>query len=270
MSASRRCGSRRAKRYAGTTGGRELCIVVVSGRVTVASGDLAWRGARRAREPVRGCRAARGVSSARDATCASPRETDAEIALCTAPARKGVAPRRIEPAAMRRTRARAGHEHALRARHPAAGRARRGAARRRGDHAAGPFVELSAAQARHRRVPAESSLEETYYHRLDPPQGFAFQRVYTDDRSLDEAMTVEDRDVVMVPRGYHPVIVPHGYTSYYLNVMAGPQPRLAFPQRSRARVDARAREVNGPHAHCVRCPPGAHSALRTAVRALRS
>jgi 5-deoxy-glucuronate isomerase len=32
-------------------------------------------------------------------------------------------------------------------------------------------------------LPAESSLEETYYHRLDPPQGFTFQRVYTDDRS---------------------------------------------------------------------------------------
>ncbi|HEX5128878.1 MAG TPA: 5-deoxy-glucuronate isomerase, partial [Usitatibacter sp.] len=36
-------------------------------------------------------------------------------------------------------------------------------------------------------LPAESALEETYYHRLNPPQGFAFQRVYTDDRSLDEA-----------------------------------------------------------------------------------
>ena len=72
-------------------------------------------------------------------------------------------------------------------------------------------------------VPLESSLEETYYHRIDPPQGFVFQRVYTDDRSLDETMTVEDRDVVMVPRGYHPVVVPHGYTSYYLNVMAGPR-----------------------------------------------
>ena len=34
-------------------------------------------------------------------------------------------------------------------------------------------------------IPLESSLEETYYHRLNPPQGFAFQRVYTDDRSLD-------------------------------------------------------------------------------------
>ncbi|AWK89832.1 5-deoxy-glucuronate isomerase [Azospirillum thermophilum] len=70
---------------------------------------------------------------------------------------------------------------------------------------------------------AETLLEETYYHRIDPPQGFAFQRVYTDDRSLDEAMAVEDGDLVMVPRGYHPVGVAHGYTGYYLNVMAGPR-----------------------------------------------
>jgi 5-deoxy-glucuronate isomerase len=70
--------------------------------------------------------------------------------------------------------------------------------------------------------PTETLLEETYYHRLNPPQGFAFQRVYTDDRSLDEACAVENHDVVMVPRGYHPVTAPHGYDLYYLNVMAGP------------------------------------------------
>jgi 5-deoxy-glucuronate isomerase len=71
-------------------------------------------------------------------------------------------------------------------------------------------------------VPTESQLEETYYHRLDPPMGYVHQRVYTDDRSLDETLSAEDRDVVLVPKGYHPVGVPHGYTSYYLNVMAGP------------------------------------------------
>ncbi len=75
---------------------------------------------------------------------------------------------------------------------------------------------------------AETALEETYYHRLDPPQGFAFQRVYTDDRSLDEAVLVEDGDVVMVPRGYHPVGTAHGYDLYYLNVMAGPERRWIF------------------------------------------
>ncbi|MHA6879731.1 5-deoxy-glucuronate isomerase [Ralstonia pseudosolanacearum] len=72
------------------------------------------------------------------------------------------------------------------------------------------------------QAPVETQLEETYYHRLNPPQGFAFQRVYTDDRSLDEACAVENHDVVMVPRGYHPVVAPHGYDLYYLNVMAGP------------------------------------------------
>lgn len=72
-------------------------------------------------------------------------------------------------------------------------------------------------------LPHESQLEETYYHRLNPPQGFAFQRVYTDDHSLDEAMAIEDGDVVLVPRGYHPVSALHGYDLYYLNVMAGPK-----------------------------------------------
>ena len=71
-------------------------------------------------------------------------------------------------------------------------------------------------------LPHESLLEETYYHRLSPPQGFALQRVYTDDRSLDEALVIEDGDVTLVPRGYHPVATVHGYDSYYLNVMAGP------------------------------------------------
>jgi len=74
----------------------------------------------------------------------------------------------------------------------------------------------------------ETVLEETYYHRLNPPQGFAFQRVYTDDRALDETLCVKDGDVVLVPRGYHPVAAPHGYDLYYLNVMAGPERKWIF------------------------------------------
>jgi 5-deoxy-glucuronate isomerase len=77
-------------------------------------------------------------------------------------------------------------------------------------------------------LPHESALEETYYHRLNPSQGFAFQRVYTDDRELDEAMAVEDGDVTLVPRGYHPCATCHGYDLYYLNVMAGPKRTWKF------------------------------------------
>lgn len=77
-------------------------------------------------------------------------------------------------------------------------------------------------------LPQESLLEETYYHRLNPKQGFAFQRIYTDDRSLDEAVAIEDGDVTLVPRGYHPCAAVHGYDLYYLNVMAGPHRTWKF------------------------------------------
>lgn len=70
--------------------------------------------------------------------------------------------------------------------------------------------------------PRESRLEELYFYRFAKPQGFAFQRVYTPDRSIDEALAPGDLDVVLVPAGYHPVGTPAGYDCYYLNVMAGP------------------------------------------------
>jgi 5-deoxy-glucuronate isomerase len=71
--------------------------------------------------------------------------------------------------------------------------------------------------------PAETLLEETYYHRLRPAHGFGLQRVYSEDRSFDESVAFGDGDVVLVPRGYHTVSAPPGYELYYLNVMAGPR-----------------------------------------------
>lgn len=76
--------------------------------------------------------------------------------------------------------------------------------------------------------PNETYLEETYYHRLKRGSGFAFQRVYTKDGELDETMAISDRDVVLVPKGYHPVGAPHGFDLYYLNVMAGPNRKWKF------------------------------------------
>ncbi len=66
----------------------------------------------------------------------------------------------------------------------------------------------------------ESYLEETYYYRIRPSQGRAMQRVY-DKRKLDAVLTPGDGDLVLVPRGYHPVASPPGFTTYYLNVMSG-------------------------------------------------
>jgi 5-deoxy-glucuronate isomerase len=207
---------------AGETGTRELCLVVVAGKVDVASDGLDGR--------ALGTRGTPFDDAAPPAVYLPPRcryrvsaVTPAEVALCFAPAARGAAPRLIEPSSMRRTiRGQGANTRYVRDILPQDAPAE-----------ALLVVEVitppghSSSYPPHKHdtdaIPAESSLEETYYHRIDPPQGFVFQRVYTDDRSLDESLAVEDRDVVLVPRGYHPVVVPHGYTSYYLNVMAGPQ-----------------------------------------------
>jgi len=76
--------------------------------------------------------------------------------------------------------------------------------------------------------PRITYLEETYYHRLNPAQGFGLQRVYTEDGALDETMAVRDGDVVLVPGGHHPCAAAYGYDLYYLNVMAGPLRKWRF------------------------------------------
>lgn len=67
----------------------------------------------------------------------------------------------------------------------------------------------------------EADLEEIYFYKIDRPEGYAYQRIYTPDRHLDELMVVRDSHLVLSPEGYHPVVVAPGYTCYYLNMLAG-------------------------------------------------
>ena len=75
--------------------------------------------------------------------------------------------------------------------------------------------------------PGEVDLEEIYYYRVDRPEGFAVQKVYTADRRIDETITVRSGELVLVPEGYHPVVAAHGYNVYYLNALAGSARSLA-------------------------------------------
>jgi 5-deoxy-glucuronate isomerase len=73
----------------------------------------------------------------------------------------------------------------------------------------------------------EARLEETYFYKIDKPQGFAIQQIYTSDRSLNEIAVAQSNDVVLVPKGYHPVVAGHGYNVYYLNFLTGSDQSLA-------------------------------------------
>ena len=81
----------------------------------------------------------------------------------------------------------------------------------------------------------EADLEEVYFYHIDRPAGFAYQRVYTDknspmhaaDNPIDALVRVGHNEAVLVPEGYHPVVSMPGYTTYYLNVLAGSAQSLA-------------------------------------------
>ena len=205
----------------------ELCIVVLSGTVSVRNHDQNWREIG-GRTSVFEDQAPYAVYLPRAEEVSVRAHSGAEIGVASAPGGGTLPARLLEPGSMKRfVRGEGLNQRFVCDILPQAEPA---------EHLL--VVEVvtpsghSSSYPPHKHdtdeLPRESSLEETYYHRLDPPQGFSFQRVYTDDRTLDEALAVENHDVVMVPRGYHPVVVPYGYRSYYLNVMAGPKREWHF------------------------------------------
>jgi len=80
--------------------------------------------------------------------------------------------------------------------------------------------------------PGEVDLEEIYYYRMQRPEGFAVQKVYTADGRIDETITVRDGELVVVREGYHPAAAAHGYNVYSLSALAGSARSLACSEDS--------------------------------------
>jgi len=101
--------------------------------------------------------------------------------------------------------------------------------------------------------PEEVDLEELYYYKIDRPEGYAIQRVYTSDERIEQTLTVRDGELVLIPEGYHPVVAAHGYNVYYLNALAGSarsmaasdDPDYAWVRQSWTEQDARVPLVKG-------------------------
>ncbi|MDP9137003.1 MAG: 5-deoxy-glucuronate isomerase [Pseudomonadota bacterium] len=208
------------------TGEREACLVLIAGEAEVSAGSESFGVIGERNSPFGGKPWSVYVPARSGWRCAA--QTVLELAVCSSPGKPGLKPRLIGPDAVKQeTRGKTTNTR----------------------HVTNILPEWEPAESllvvevvtpggstssypphRHDRdeLPRESLLEEVYYHRIDPPQGFAFQRVYSDDRTLDQTMTVEDGDVTLVPRGYHPCAALHGYQLYYLNVMAGPKRTWKF------------------------------------------
>jgi 5-deoxy-glucuronate isomerase len=64
-------------------------------------------------------------------------------------------------------------------------------------------------------------LEETYYFRTDPADGFCLHRNWRVDEPFDETFVAHDGDLVTVPKGYHCSVGSPGSHMYFLNFLAG-------------------------------------------------
>ena len=204
------------------TGDREACLVIVGGKADIGAGGQFWSGLGERAGPFED----KGPCSVYVPWRQDYRVTaitELELAVCTAPGGGAYAARLIPPEAVARSSRGTGSNvrhvrDILPEGEPAHSLLVVEVITPGGNWSSYPSHKHDTDD-----LPRESLLEEVYYHRIDPPQGFALQRVYTDDRSLDVAMAVEDGDVTLVPRGYHPCAAAHGYNLYYLNVMAGPK-----------------------------------------------
>jgi 5-deoxy-glucuronate isomerase len=207
-----------------STGAREVCVVMLAGQADITAGSHSWRDVGSRHNVFEGTP---------DSVYAPPGQTleitasseSCEVALCWAPATKGSEAALMPASGVRPFKRGSGRtqrtiHNLLMEDRPAESLLVTEVLTPGGNWSSYPPHKHDTDAP-----PIESYLEETYYHRMARPEGFAVQLVYTDDRSLDEAIQVRDGDVVLVPRGYHPVAAGPGYDLYYLNVMAGPRRR---------------------------------------------
>lgn len=208
------------------TGDREVCLVIVSGHARIIAGAVDFGTVGGRTSPFEG--APHSVYVPAKSSYSVVAEGPLEIAVCSAPGVGALPARHIPPEACgQETRGTGTNTRQVRNILPETEPAE-----------SLLVVEVitpggnwsSYPPHKHDRdaFPEETLLEETYYHRFNPAQGYGVQRVYTDALDLDETITVRDGDCVLVPRGYHPVGAAHGYDLWYLNVMAGPKRAWRF------------------------------------------
>jgi 5-deoxy-glucuronate isomerase len=209
------------ERWRRETGPDEVALVPLGGRCTISCGGETWTIGERA-TPFAGQPWA--VYLPRDSAFDVLADSPLELAICAARAEKKLEPKLVQPADVKVEIRGAGN------------------AARQINHIIEPsfaadrllVVEVFTPSGNwssyppHKHdvhdMPREADLEEIYYYRLDPPDGFALQRLYTADGQTDAAYVIHDGNLLLVPEGYHTFAVPQGYTGYYLNVLAGDEP----------------------------------------------
>ena len=199
----------------------ETVVVLLEGQGTLGAGDASWRVSRQSVFAER----ATALYVPAGTPCTAQASTGLEAILVSTPTSAGGEPALVDPAGIevlhrgRDAYARDVHELFVHDAH----------ARRLmvGETFTPPGHWSSFPPHKHDGRDGEPCLEEIYYFKVQPSQGFGQQMLYT---AGGETVThvVRDGDVVLLPYGYHPVCSTPGYELYYLWAMAGAERKLAL------------------------------------------
>jgi 5-deoxy-glucuronate isomerase len=209
----------RGEKFQSTTAATELGLVVLGGRCSVASTAGSWSDIGSRAHVFDGLPTALYLPIKTEFTISA--DTDCEVALCFSRAEESfpgrlVTPDEIEVEVRGGANATRQINHILKPEFPAQRLLLVEVYTPSGNWSSYPPHKHDV-----HNPPDEVDLEELYYYKVDRPEGYAIQRVYTRDGRLDQTLTVRDGELVLVPEGYHPVVAAHGYNVYYLNALAG-------------------------------------------------
>ncbi len=208
------------------TGGEEVALVPLGGRLAVASGDERWELGGRG-----------SVFEGMPWALYLPRDTeyrvialgDVEVAVCGAAAEerleaKLVTPEEVEIEVRGSGNATRQINHILKPEFPAQRLLVVEVFTPSGNWSSYPPHKHD-----QDHPPGEVVLEEVYYYRTqqEPAGAFAVQRLYSPQHGTDVTETVRDGDIMLVPHGYHTTCAAHGYDLYYLNGLAGDRRSMA-------------------------------------------
>ena len=208
--------------WQGDTGAYEAVIVILGGHCDLLSGSERWEGTGRRADVFEG-KATAVYLPPHHPFSVTARDGEVTAAICKASSETGGAPQLILPDDVK-TRI-AGAHNWRREIHDIAGANVAASRLLVGETYNDPGAWSSYPPHKHDVAGSadEVKLEEIYYFRVQPPQGFGIQRIYSADGAMDEVYAIRDGDAVVIPRGYHPVAAAPGYRVYYLWMLAGPE-----------------------------------------------
>jgi 5-deoxy-glucuronate isomerase len=209
----------RGENFAAETGNNELGLVILGGRCSVISPARSWMNLGRRAHVFSGLPFALYLPIETSFTVRA--ETDCDLAFCFCRAEQKYPPRLVTPDEVEvevRGGANATRQinHILKPEFPAQRLLIVEVYTPSGNWSSYPPHKHDV-----HNPPDEVDLEEIYYYKVNHPDGYAIQKVYTPDRKIDATLTVRDGELVLIPEGYHPVVAAHGYNVYYLNALAG-------------------------------------------------